>query len=383
LNILYVFSMNPEDPSVQSGRPYSILQQMRARGHKVEVMVFEQKFWTRPYVQKARAALSGKWYGSDVSLLEAKAYAAAISRRVAASPLRVDMIFSPSIRPFACLETDALKVGCNDTLHADLIETYPEFLNAHPAYVRDAERREAQALANLDLMILPSRGAIRMATDRYGMPASKLHFAQFGGNLGWTPDATEVEAAIQLRAALEGVRFLFVGRSWHRKNGALVAATIAALLRQGVIAGADFVGIDAPPELPAEMAQFCTFHGRIPLTTADGARRLFEISRNTNFFFLPSRAEAYGMSFVEAASLGLPLIGTATGGIRDILGPNMGFQVEPNADPEAVASQVLDIHLDHTSYLRMAHGAFEAARTRLNWPSFWDSCEARIADLRQ
>jgi glycosyltransferase involved in cell wall biosynthesis len=381
MKILYVFHMNPADPTVQSGRPFSILKQMRARGHIVDVLVFAPSKWRRPYFRKALAALRGRRYGSEVSRQESRAYASAIKRRLSEGGNGYDLIFSPSLRAFSDLDVGTVKVACNDTLFHDLIGTYPQFARDDPAYVRQGELQEARALNTLDLVIFPSTRAIAIAKARYGLGSDKLLFAPFGGNLGWTPGNDAVQLAIRDRAVAPAPGFLFVGRDWERKDGRLVAATTAMLRERGLPSQAHFVGLNQPPDLPPEWLGFLHFHGKLPLATEEGARQLFTIAQSTAFFFLPSQAEAFGMSFVEAASLGLPLIGRDVGGISDIISPRIGFTVQSGTGPDEIAGRVVSIFGDRSSYIQMATRAHEASETKFNWRIFWDQVETRVSEI--
>lgn len=379
MKILYVFHLDPEDPNVQSGRPFSILQQMRANGHQVDILTFNQRFWMKPYLRKFLAALWGKRYGSEVSALEVWAYTLAINRRIRRAKEPYDIIFSPSIRPFVSLQTTAYTVACNDTLFADLSDTYPQFEHDDPGYTRRGIDQEARALANIDLTILPTHHSIELAKKRYNVPDERLHHAMFGSNLGWHPSSQQVECSIEQRLARNEINFLMIAVDWLRKGGDFVVKTAEVLAQRGISTRVDVVGLDRPDDISQHCNSSVRFHGRMPLRTEEGARRLFDLSTRSTFFFVPSLAEAYGMAFVEAAACGLPLIGSDVGGISDIIEPGMGLKLNLSANPSDAADWVQGVYGNPETYRAMAHRAHAASLNRLNWSVFWSSCEHRIS----
>ena len=58
-------------------------------------------------------------------------------------------------------------------------------------------------------------------------------------------------------------------------------------------------------------------------------------------FALPTRREAFGTVFVEAAAMGLPVIGTQVGGVPETMMPGRSGLLVPPNDPGALA-QALD-----------------------------------------
>lgn len=379
LNILYAYQFDPRDPHVQSGRPNSILDQMRRAGHSVDVLVLRKSVFDNLNITKILSWIMRK--PCDVMRLPkvTTRFAKQICGHIHSSNKSFDVLFSPSTLPFAkSSRDDIVNVSCVDTLFADLVTTYPELKESSSKYVNIGNRAEAMALSNIDLLVVPSRSAAACAVNNYGFDDNKILFAQFGSNLPLSLSEEEVDSIIQRRLDCDSVNFLFIGRQWDRKNGNFVAQVCREISAEGYGSIVHCIGTDIPPNLDADLAKFCKFYGNINLRSKADADRLNEISSQTSFFFLPSKAEAFGMSFVEAATLGLPLIGSSVGGVRDIITQDNGFLLNPEMSPNNVAKLVLSCKLDQDLYKSLAKSAWQDSRDRLNWTSFWKSVESRI-----
>jgi glycosyltransferase involved in cell wall biosynthesis len=381
MRILYAYEKDATSRRTQSGRPNSIYTRMLAAGHEVDLLTIPPSEFRKPRAKQILYRALGRRYGGERTVRNSRIYADFITTHVASVPRSYDVIFSPSTLPFAHLELPIPKVACADTLFADLMDTYPQFSNVARAYRRDGDAHERLALSRLDLLVVPSEAARDCAIGYYGMSPSRVLRHPWGGNLGQQFEDAELDRAVDERVRSGSLDFVFVGKDWHRKNGQLVARTVAALNAAGIPSTGHFIG-PPPDAIPADLrGPGILTYGDVDLTSAEGARRLFDISRGCAFFFVPSLAEAYGMAFSEGAAIALPLLGTAVGGIRDIITPETGFRFRPNAGPDEVVAEIVPVWRDKARYRAMAEAVREDSRRRLNWDSLWRALEAGMVDI--
>jgi glycosyltransferase involved in cell wall biosynthesis len=106
---------------------------------------------------------------------------------------------------------------------------------------------------------------------------------------------------------------------------------------------------------------------------------------HAQLFVMPSRSEGMGSALVEAQAAGLPCIGTATGGIPDVItdGDN-GLLCPPN-DFEALARTMLRLIGDRDLRLRLASRAREVSclfdlkpTTQRLWSIYKDLLESSL-----
>ena len=161
------------------------------------------------------------------------------------------------------------------------------------------------------------------------------------------------------------IRCVAVARLIERKGlGDLIRAL--ALLEPGrfeleiVGGGADE---DVLRELAAELgvAREVRFMG--PLSRAGVAERL----RQADLFTLPSSAEAFGNVFAEALASGLPIVGSATGGIPDLVEHGSNGLLVPSGDVHALAGAIRYLANDPELRAEMALRNRARAEATLEW----------------
>ena len=91
---------------------------------------------------------------------------------------------------------------------------------------------------------------------------------------------------------------------------------------------------------------------------------------------LPSRTESYGMVLAEALACGVPVIATATGGVREALDPSAGLLVRPG-DADGLAA-ALDAWLTRADLRRRLTAGARASGARRRT---WSSAAALVADV--
>jgi glycosyltransferase involved in cell wall biosynthesis len=199
-------------------------------------------------------------------------------------------------------------------------------------------RRQAALYEQTDLCCVATPWAAESLQRDYGVPETKIEVLGFGANVVCSPNPGD----------WANPRYLWVGVDWHRKGGDVLLDAWRLADMPG--ATLDLVGRHPSHDLPSGV----TGHGVVRDRTR--LRRFFE---EATVFVMPSRFEAAGIVFVEAASAGTPCIGTSVGGLPYMLGPS-GLIVPPGeveplvtalrsmADPE-VGSRFVAPALDHSA----------------------------------
>lgn len=96
-------------------------------------------------------------------------------------------------------------------------------------------------------------------------------------------------------------------------------------------------------------------------------------------FINPALTEPFGLTLIEAAASGLPIVATSDGGPRDIVGNcHNGYLVDP-LDGGAIAAALLEVIDDRDEWQRLARQGLEGVARHYSWPAH---AEAYLAALR-
>jgi glycosyltransferase involved in cell wall biosynthesis len=230
--------------------------------------------------------------------------------------------------------------------------------------------------AGLDRLVFRAAAAIT-ATSRWAaddllraQPALKdrVHVMPYpvpleGFDAGWIAERAG-------RTGGEPVRVLFVGGDWVRKGG----PELLEAWREGGFAERARLDVvsDSPLVRPMDAGGLAVHRGVRAYTP-----EWFALWRCADVFVLPTRGEAFGMVFQEAAAAGLPAVGTRINAIPEIVQHGATGLLVPPADPRALVDALGRLVAD--AALRARMGA--AARARIEQTASFERYAARLSGI--
>jgi glycosyltransferase involved in cell wall biosynthesis len=123
-----------------------------------------------------------------------------------------------------------------------------------------------------------------------------------------------------------------------------------------------------------KLARDLKLDGQIQFVGPKSQREVATIMRQSAMVVLPSRAESFGATLLEALACGVPVVATRSGGPEEIVTSEVGRLV-PTEDAAALA-EAMDWMLEH-------HGTFNPKQLRRyvldNFS--WERIASQIADL--
>jgi len=117
----------------------------------------------------------------------------------------------------------------------------------------------------------------------------------------------------------------------------------------------------------------CDLHGQVALPkhhNADEVPAIYRmVARGGGVFVNPALTEPFGLTLLEAAASGLPLVATENGGPVDIIGNcHNGILVNP-LDRNAIASAILSLLENPGVYQRLRDNGLAGVRQHYSWPA--------------
>lgn len=163
------------------------------------------------------------------------------------------------------------------------------------------------------------------------------------------------------------VRVLFIGGDWVRKGG----PELLEAWRAGGFAERACLDVvtDWPGVTALDAGGLAVHRGVRAYTPA-----WFQLWRRADLFAMPTRGEAFGMVFQEAAAAGLPAIGTRINAIPEIVQHGATGLLVPPDDPRALADALRRLVDDPALRTRLGG----AARARIEQIASFDRYAARL-----
>ena len=175
------------------------------------------------------------------------------------------------------------------------------------------------------------------------------------------------EAFTRVAAEFPTARLDLVGGA-----GAMPADYLVALSDDPLVKGlAAFYHCDYLTEvkrrIPAALGDRVTFHGNVP------HQELAAHYARACVFVIPSFSDAFPLTVVEAMAAGLPVVGSAVGGVpEEVVHEETGLLVKPDC-PESLASAIRRLLRDRDLRVRMAMAGRQRAERLFSWQAVTDA----------
>jgi glycosyltransferase involved in cell wall biosynthesis len=199
------------------------------------------------------------------------------------------------------------------TAHGSDVNVFGRIPHLRP-FFRSACRRAARITA-------VSRGLVD-GLDELGFPGAR-----------WIPNGVVI-GKDPVPPRIKG-RILFVGQVWEGKGPGVLLEAFDRVRREMPEASLDFVG--EGPDIPRLRGKgtVARFLGPLP------HERVLDLMKAADVFCLPSLREGSPLTVLEAFAAGTPVVGSAVGGMGDLVrGPDLGILVSPG-DPAALAQALV------------------------------------------
>lgn len=353
-------------PEIISGGPYRIRKAFQDLGCEVvDIFPIKPRVAWAFLPKKIFYRLRGLYYHWEWEPLFQRHVARHIEAALAQA--RPDLVYVVQPQAVSELSTAIPIAFGHDQTFIERLNYFP-FEQRPPCseYTGLAILKEGEVFRKADLVVYPSRRSIAMVQSAYGVGEDRLALVPWGGNLAVDPSASEVEAMIDQRG-FGPFRLTFIGVDWRRKGGAVVVDTFRLLRAKGLDVRLTIIGVR--PSIPDDSA--ITVIPFLAKNDPGDIERLAQILGETHLLFVPSRVEAFGHVFAEAAAFGVPSVAQDVGGIATIIENDVnGIMLPEHAEPATFADAIAKLFADKGSYMAMARTARRRYETDLNWHAY-------------
>ena len=366
MKIGYITKQNPLDRRAYSGTHHYMYKALQNCFE--EVIPFgpvDSKYKIIPKIKGRLLRLgTGKVYKYQYDIGLAKRMASIIDRKI--SEHHPDVLLASLMNPeMAFLKSDKPLYLTADATFSLLNEVYGSHSNLHPRSIKEAKFLELKAFEKATKLILPLNWLADSAMKDYGVPADKIEVIPYGANLDTSISQSELTPLIENRQQSPKLKLLFVGIRWEEKGGPFAVEVLRSLLKKGMDAELHIVGCE--PEI-TDKPHGIKVIGFVDKEKEEGRLRLHQLYKEATFFIMPTQAECVGMSFIEAASYGLPSIGSETGGVPEaVVDGETGLICRPSQSTEEVADRIIAVRKEKQRYKNLSQRAYSRYKNLMNW----------------
>lgn len=368
---------DPRDRRTSSGGLFNMFHSLERHGAKVERLgPCPDRLETKvgKFLEKAVLKFTGKRYDRSHVRFWARRHARFFEQRLAGGSYdAISAPFASSI--IADLKTDIPIIYFSDTTFASLINYYPDYSNLIASSLETGFDLEQRSLQKSARVVYCSPWAAASAERDYGISPEKIRVYPLGANIDEPP--TRDEALARQRG--DTCRLLFLAKEWERKVGDIAVAALEELQRMGVKATLTVCGLRQKVTIDNPAVTVIKYLDKNDPVQRERFRRIL---LDSDYLFMPTRAECFGFVFCEAAANGLFVFSTDTGGIPGIVTTGKtGILLPLSAGGPEYAKAIAAHHGDDAHYRSGVIAARDAHEERLNWDAWARSTLAVVAEV--
>lgn len=365
LRVAFVTLYDAQDVTKMSGTGYNISQSFLRQGAHLEFI--------GPLHRQIRP-MNALRHGFNRFLLRKNdhpqrdpAFLKHFSRQVEASlrGLDVDVVFGSGGLPVSYIQTDLPLVIWTDCTFANLLDYYGKYSNLSRRTIRDGHDADRNLYQRVERAIFASTWAADSAINDYGLAPEKATIVSRGANVPPGRSERDIEALIDARPTDRCILHL-VGVDWQRKGGRIAAEAARLLNERGIPTELRVVGVE--PEFDGPVPDYVKPYGRISKASPEGMARFTKLLGEAHFLIVPTRAEAYGIVYLEASAFGVPSLAARTGGVASALHEGVnGCLFDFDDQGAGYANKIEQFFRDPAAYRELALRGFRDHMARSNW----------------
>jgi len=234
------------------------------------------------------------------------------------------------------------------TDHTHLANLQYETFDPKLLYARVWIDLERTIYHNADFTMVRSSNIERSVQMDYGVDPQRTKIVYAGANARGPVGAASPQDSSDI---------LFVGVDFERKGGASLLRAFARVHKEFPDATLTIVGGATPQGAGVRSI------GRIPL------EEVGKYLASAGIFCLPTRAEPFGVAYLEAMQVGLPVVATRVGAVPDMVQDGVNGLLVDVADDDQLFLALSTLLANPTARATMGEASVGIATSRYTWPA--------------
>jgi glycosyltransferase involved in cell wall biosynthesis len=278
--------------------------------------------------------------------------------------IKPDAVFSVWHPPIAYLRTQAPVFMFQDSPFEIIQPLYDGMSHFTPAIMKEVQLVERVAAKRCAGIIETSEWAASEARKLWRLADEKVAAIPFGANIESSVTPENVDEVVAARSR-EVCNLLWLGKDWERKGGDIALETARILNKQGRKTVLKIVGCDVPG---GQTPDFVEQIGFIDKRTPEGRQKLDDLLRTSHALILPTKAEAFGIVYLEAAAYAMPSLAPDVMGVGSaVLDGRTGALLPTHATAQDYADKIESWMKDWPAYESLCKLALETYRAEFTW----------------
>jgi glycosyltransferase involved in cell wall biosynthesis len=371
IKVAYITSENSIDKKQFSGASYGIYQCLKAASFDVVRIgpinnIFYKLFYKFLLIIELIFRLFNIKYDRDRSIIISKFYSREIQKKI--NNKKFDYILIHQCSLVSYLKTRIPIIIWTD-LTFDLYQRnyFKNFKSYFSQSKTNGNKLEILALKKAKKIIYTSSYTKLNAINKYKIKPSKIKVLPFGSNIDVNLKDKQRQIILNKRinSKKKVIRFLSVGGDWYRKGMDTSIDVVRELRNMGFKCKIDIVGEKEPHNYLKP--DFVKTHGFLNRNKLIEKKKLVSLFKESHFFILLSRAEAFGIVFNDAASYCLPSIAKNIGGIKSLIKNNAGILIPENTSNVKIAERISRILFNDNTYKKMSLSTYKQYKANSHW----------------
>lgn len=235
----------------------------------------------------------------------------------------------------------------------------------------EAVKRERDGYQAATGVMVHSKWAAESVERDYAVPRSRIHVVVPGASIDrdeythWETRECE-RRAFDKQQQHRPLRLVFVGKYWRRKGLDRLLKALVLARRQGSTTTLRIIGCRRE-NLPVELRDIKGVEWAGFIDKRVEAGKFLQAVGECDIGCLLSREEAGGIALREYHALGLPVLGTNTGGAPEHMLPDASVTVSVDATAEEISETLLSLEGDPTRLAELRNKAWQQRRLA-SWP---------------